>query len=62
MIERLLKELNRKSDMLFEIMTDGMEYTIYCESSVLEDEESGKLSGLSESDCIGWIKQFINEC
>lgn len=60
MIAALIRELNRKSPHLWEVKMDGFTYTILCEDSVFEDEEScERLMDLDEESCKAWLKELI---
>ena len=58
---QLLKTLNRRSPFLWEVHTDGTDYTILCEGTEVHDPESGiYLTDLTELDCEIWLEKLVS--
>lgn len=56
----LLKDINKKSPFLWEIITDGSRFNILCEESVFEDEHTDtRLENLDHAECEHWLKEIL---
>lgn len=59
-IGQLLRQLIRRSPFLWEVKTDGVDYTILCEGTEVHDPESGiYLTDLTELDCEIWLEKLV---
>lgn len=58
----LLRELNDVSPFVWEIRTDGYNYTIMCEGLEVHDPDSGRyLTDMSPENCEAWLKKLVAE-
>lgn len=56
----LLKELNELSPFVWEIRTDGYNFTLLCEDLDVHDPKSGRyLTDMSPQNCEAWLKKLI---
>lgn len=56
----LIQSLNDHSPFLWEVRTDGRNYTILCEDGEVHDPESDTyLTDLDMEDCRTWLKDLI---
>lgn len=58
----LLMKLNDVSPFVWEIRTDGYNYTIMCEGLEVHDPDSGRyLTDMSPENCETWLKKLVAE-
>ena len=56
----LVKELNKRSPFLWEVITDGSRFSILCEESVFEDEHTdSRLEDLDQNECEHWLREIL---
>lgn len=52
-IFNLLRKINHNSPFLWEVLTDGWNYSILCDGNVAEDPETGEpYLDITEDDCV----------
>lgn len=56
-----LKDINRRSPFLWEVVTDGTEYTILCECETAHDDDDTPLENLDRETCIAWLDRIYKE-
>ena len=60
-IIKLLQKLNADSPFVWEVRTDGHDFTILCEETEVHDPETGAyLTDLSREVCEEWLQKIID--
>lgn len=58
MLDQMLRDINRVSPFLWEVITNGSEYKIYCEGDTYVDDKEGALIDLTLNECIKYLRKI----
>lgn len=62
MIFDLLMEINDNSPFLWEVLTDGWNYSILCDGNVAEDPETGEpYLDITEDECGKVLEEILRD-
>lgn len=61
-ISNLLRKINRNSPFLWEVKTEGWNYSILCDGDVAEDPETGEpYLDMTEDGCVKMLKEILRD-